>query len=166
MSAAFNAHYKWLGIPPDEQPANHYRLLALRLFENDSDVIESAADRQMAYVRTFHAGPHSADSQKLLNELSAARLCLLMPKDKAAYDAELLRQMNANRSPLAMQPPQAAPRPVAAPLPVEQAAPPSLVISRGSTPYSAAKGRPRFAAPTAGPLPAPSSSWPRCWPAT
>lgn len=142
MSKAFNAYYKWLGIPPEEQPANHYRLLAIRLFEDDRDVIESAADRQMAHVRTFQGGPHSADSQKLLNELSAARLCLLTPKDKAAYDAELLRQMNANRSPPAVQPPRTAPSPAAAPLPVEQELPPAFVTSRGSTPYSVVKGRP------------------------
>ncbi len=29
----FDPYHKWLGIPPDEQPANHYRLLGLELFE-------------------------------------------------------------------------------------------------------------------------------------
>lgn len=98
MSEAFDPYYKWLGIPADEQPANYYRMLGLRLFEHDRDVIESAADRQMAHVRTFQAGPYSALSQMLLNELSAVRLCLLTPDHKAAYDAALRRQIDAASS--------------------------------------------------------------------
>ena len=60
MSETFDAYYKWLGIPPDEQPPNHYRLLAIRLFEPDADVIAGAADRQMAHLRSFQSGQHSA----------------------------------------------------------------------------------------------------------
>lgn len=89
MSADFDAYLKWLGIPPSEQPPNHYRLLGLALLESDVDAISNAADRQMSHVRTFQSGPHSALSQKLLNELSAARVCLLNPKSKAEYDRAL-----------------------------------------------------------------------------
>ena len=41
----FDPYYKWLGIPPAEQPANFYRLLSLDVFENDPEIIakESAA---------------------------------------------------------------------------------------------------------------------------
>ena len=38
---AFDAYYKWLSIPPDEQPPNHYRLLGVPLLESDLDVIEA-----------------------------------------------------------------------------------------------------------------------------
>lgn len=79
----------WLGIGPEEQPANHYRLLGIRLFEPNPEVIESAADRQMAHLRTFQQGKNAALSQRLLNEVSAARVCLLNPATKAAYDAKL-----------------------------------------------------------------------------
>ena len=34
--AEFNAYHKWLGIPPEEQPPNHYRLLGIALFEKDT----------------------------------------------------------------------------------------------------------------------------------
>ena len=88
-TASFDPYRKWLGIPREEQPANHYRLLGIRLFEDDPDVISNAADRQMAHVRNFQSGQHSTLSQQLLNELSAARLCLLTPEKKAAYDAQL-----------------------------------------------------------------------------
>jgi hypothetical protein len=95
MSAAFDPYYKWLGIPPQDQPADHYRLLGLTHFESDPQVIESAADRQMVHLRTFATGQHSALSQKLLNEVAAARICLLNPAKKAAYDESLRSQMAA-----------------------------------------------------------------------
>lgn len=88
-AAGIDPYYKWLGIPPQQQPPNHYRLLAINLFEGDPDVIEAAADRQMAHVRTYQTGPHGDVSQKILNELSAARLCLLDKEKKAVYDGEL-----------------------------------------------------------------------------
>lgn len=86
----FDPYRKWLGIPSAEQPPNHYRLLGLGLFEDDVEVIESAVDQRMAHVRTFQTGPHSSHSQKLLDELAAARVTLLNSARKAAYD-NLLR---------------------------------------------------------------------------
>ena len=77
VSEAFNPYHAWLGIPPEEQPPNHYRLLGAALFEVQAEVIDTAADRQMAHLRTFQCGKHSDLSQRLLNEVSAARLCLL-----------------------------------------------------------------------------------------
>ena len=53
MSEAFDPYYKWLGIPPADQPPHHYRLLAIELFEADSDVIAGAADQRMAHIRSF-----------------------------------------------------------------------------------------------------------------
>jgi len=85
----FDPYHKWLGIPPQDQPPNHYRLLGINLFESDADVIDAAAEKQMTYVRGCANGPHVAQSQKLLNELSAARLCLLDPKKRNVYDQEL-----------------------------------------------------------------------------
>jgi hypothetical protein len=43
----------------------------------------------MAYIRGFQTGPHSAASQQILNELATARITLLDPAKKAAYDAQL-----------------------------------------------------------------------------
>jgi formylglycine-generating enzyme required for sulfatase activity len=86
---AFDPYHKWLGIPPEEQPAHAYRLLGVRLFETDADVISNAADQRMAHLRTHQAGPRGSLSQKLLNEVAAARVCLLNPAKKARYDAAL-----------------------------------------------------------------------------
>jgi nitrate reductase NapE component len=85
----FDPYHKWLGIPPEEQPPSHYRLLGLKDFESDADVISHAADRVMAHIRTFHNGPRAAVSQRLLNELAAARVCLLDPPRKDTYDQSL-----------------------------------------------------------------------------
>jgi hypothetical protein len=86
---AFDPYHKWLGIPPAEQPPNHYRLLGISLFESDPEVIDAAANRQMGYVQGFANSDHATDSQKLLNELAAARICLLDGERRATYDAGL-----------------------------------------------------------------------------
>jgi len=93
MSDAFDPYYEWLGIQPKDQPPNHYRLLALDLFEENPNVISHAASRQMTYVRTFQNGEHAAESQRLLNHISVAKLCLLRPETKAAYDGRLRSEL-------------------------------------------------------------------------
>jgi len=93
MAEIFDPYHKWLGIPPNEQPADHYRLLGLRMFESDLDVIESATDRQMMHVRTFQNGPRAKVSQKLLNELTVVRLCLLDVAKREQYDATLRQSL-------------------------------------------------------------------------
>jgi hypothetical protein len=95
MSETFDPYYKWLGIPPKQQPPNHYRLLGLDLFESDADVIDAAAARQAAYLQGCATGPHLALSQRLLNEIAAARLCLLDPTRRKAYDDDLREQAAA-----------------------------------------------------------------------
>jgi hypothetical protein len=47
-------------------------------------VIEAAADRQMRFLQDCASGDRVADSQRLLNEVAAARLCLLIPLDPGA----------------------------------------------------------------------------------
>src|SRR5688572_4021788 len=122
MLRPFDPYYRWLGIPPEEQPPNHYRLLGLRLFEADADVIETAADRQMRHIQTFKTGQHSAHSQTLLNEIAAARLCLLSPARKAAYDSQLQSTIPASAAvPLSTAVPRA--------MAVEEAAPPVPLIN-------------------------------------
>ena len=86
---AFDPYYQWLGIPTAEQPPNHYRLLGVSLFESNPDVIANAAEQRIVYVRTFQIGKHSDESQRILNEISVARVCLLNADKKAEYDARL-----------------------------------------------------------------------------
>jgi hypothetical protein len=114
----FDPYRKWLGIPPQEQPPNHYRLLGIGLFESDPEVISGASDRQIFHVRTFEAGPYAEIAQFILNELAAARACLLDPQRKAEYDRWLQQMLSVGQPPLpaAMaMPPGALPEATAAP---------------------------------------------------
>jgi hypothetical protein len=72
----------------------------------------------MALVRSFQVGPRAVHTQKLLNELAAAKLCLLSAASKAAYDAQL---RGAGFQPALKLPPQYPP--LAAP-PVQPPQPP------------------------------------------
>ena len=85
----FDPYYKWLAIPPKDQPPNYYRLLALEVFESDRDVISTAADQRMMLVRSFQTGDNQRFSQQILNEIAVARLCLLDAERKAKYDSQL-----------------------------------------------------------------------------
>ena len=130
----FDPYWKWLGIDPEQQPADHYQLLGIRRFEDDDDVIENAAVRQMAHVRTFQGGQHAELSQQLLNELSAARICLLNLDQKQAYDEELESQLPSE--PPVEDVPLATPVAPAAPLPVAQQVSPTAAAA--PTPASTA----------------------------
>jgi len=89
MNEPFDPYYTWLGISPKERPLDVYRFLGLPRFESDTVVIESAADQRMAHVRAFQTGPRGEVAAQILNELAAARVVLLNPQKKAAYDQRL-----------------------------------------------------------------------------
>jgi len=90
----FDPYCEWLGIEPHDQPADFYRLLGVARFEADLLRIAQAADERMTYVRSFQTGPRGPATQKLLNELAAARVCLLDPRSKVEYDAALAQQLD------------------------------------------------------------------------
>jgi hypothetical protein len=84
--SSFDAYYKWLGIPPSDQPPNHYRLLGIGLFEPNAEVISDAADSCMAHIRSFQLSAHSEDCDRILNEIARARLCLLNVEKRAGRE--------------------------------------------------------------------------------
>ncbi|MCH8044144.1 MAG: hypothetical protein IID44_10555 [Planctomycetes bacterium] len=98
MDESFDPYLQWLGIRDAQRPPNHYRLLGVAQLESDTDVISNAADRQMAHVRTFQTGKHSDVSQRVLNELAKAKVCLLNPAKKAAYDKQLSAKLAASQT--------------------------------------------------------------------
>lgn len=99
MSSAFDPYHKWLGIPPAQQPPNFYRLLGIEVFEADRDVIDAAANQRTSYLHDLANGEFVKYSQQLLNEVAAARRCLLNLQQKMAYDAQLRQQLDAAQPP-------------------------------------------------------------------
>ena len=118
----FDPYYQWLGIPLQEQPASHYRLLGIPEFDGNVDIIKAAAERQTIYLRTLQAGEHEVLVAELLNEVSQARVTLLNAEQQSAYDEQLREQ----------QAPE--PEPAAAPTPAIKPPepPPSPVVVRGT----------------------------------
>src|SRR4029079_17795349 len=129
MSEQFDPYHVWLGIPPEEQPPNHYRLLGLRPFETNADVISNALDQRRVFLRSVQGGKRAAQSQQLLNEVSAAGVALLDAAKKGRYDEELRKRLSPR--PAAVTNPAAAglPDPMA-PLSISDLLPPQ----RAATP--------------------------------
>ncbi|HVW36611.1 MAG TPA: prenyltransferase/squalene oxidase repeat-containing protein, partial [Pirellulales bacterium] len=140
--AAFDPYYRWLGIPQAEQPPTLYRLLGLSPLEPDLDVIEEAADRQMAHVRVHQNGAHSAESQRLLNELAAAKRTLLHVGKKLAYDRTLRPPVPPPPAPGAVRPsaPVAAPMPRPVPISAPRAIPAPAPVPLGAHAVAAVPG--------------------------
>ncbi|MCA9241629.1 MAG: FHA domain-containing protein, partial [Planctomycetales bacterium] len=85
-------YHKFLGITPEEQPPNRYRLLGLALYESDVEVIENAARRNMRFVReATKTAPNipQKEVQELLLEIADAKLVLRDPGRRREYDREL-----------------------------------------------------------------------------
>ena len=123
MNDTFDPYYKWLGIKPKDQPPNHYRLLGVELFESDADVIDNAADQRMRHMRSLQAGANAEASQRILNEVAVARVCLTDPIKRAEYDRWLqtVRAVDPSSGPLKAPPAMG----TAAP-PIATVAPPKM----------------------------------------
>jgi hypothetical protein len=88
----FDPYHKWLGIPPEKQPATYYQLLGIQPEETDREVIEEAAIRQSTHLRSYQLGPHGALCTRVLNEIAAAKTVLLNPTKRSAYDEQLAKK--------------------------------------------------------------------------
>jgi hypothetical protein len=86
---SFDPYFKWLGIPPQDQPPHHYRLLGIELYESNREVINAAANRVIGYLLQRVDNRESPLSKKLIGEIADARACLLDRRSKAQYDQQL-----------------------------------------------------------------------------
>jgi hypothetical protein len=112
MNVPFDPFHKWLGIPPEEQPASYYRLLGIPELESDLEVIEAATEQRTIYLRTFQTGDYSQLAEQLLNMVSSAQVCLLNAETKLRYDTQL---RTANEENTAKASPAPLPHPTATP---------------------------------------------------
>ena len=95
---------EWLGIPEGSRPPNHYELLRLIQFEDDTDKIRAHYKKLNTHVRKYATGPYSVQSQDLLNELAKAMLCLTDSGRKRDYDESLGREFPAEVDEFGRQP--------------------------------------------------------------
>ena len=97
MSSEFDPYRELLDIKSPERPPNHYELLGIDLFEGNRVKIDDAAGERMSRLQELANSEHMDASQKLLNEMSAARRCLLNETKKMAYDEDVrTRQRRAS----------------------------------------------------------------------
>ena len=89
MAAEFDPYRDLLDIKSPERPPDHYALLGVAKFESDRVKVDEAAGERMALLQELANSEHMDASQRLLNEVSAARRCLLNATTKMSYDEEL-----------------------------------------------------------------------------
>ncbi|MEX2176035.1 MAG: hypothetical protein WD872_16860 [Pirellulaceae bacterium] len=99
MAESFQPYREWLGLPDDVSQPTYYQLLGLAEFESDPQKIALGGDRATTKVRSFRPGKHAKAWSDLIDEIFAAKTCLLDPEIKAAYDRRLMAGSQAPRRP-------------------------------------------------------------------
>jgi hypothetical protein len=143
----FNPYREWLGLDNDGRRPDHYELLGLSRFEEDLELIRSAADAKTNTVRHVRPGPQVEVWQRLLDELSQTRQCLTDPASKRAYDEQLRQGLIPNEISTPLEraavsnplPPSLGPSPAAAAPALESSSPPATSPVVMPTPYSPAE---------------------------
>jgi hypothetical protein len=126
VSDTFDPYRDWLHIAGGKAGANYYRLLGLKTYESDPLRIQAAADKQIARVEQIAPGTHALQRLQLLDELRAARICLLNPAARARYDAALRGNSQVDKPQTGKSPGPDAPAiaiPLAAPAPTPEIPP-------------------------------------------
>ena len=63
------------------------------MFERDSDAISKAGDKRATQIEPYRSGEQATAAQKILNEISVAKDCLVNAEKRAVYDRQLRRQL-------------------------------------------------------------------------
>ena len=75
-ASTLDVYRDWLGIEETARPLNHYQLLRLRPFEDDTSKYPQRYRKMTGHVRTFVPPEHAEQAQKLIQEVVGAMLCL------------------------------------------------------------------------------------------
>lgn len=103
MADVFNPYQAFLGLEGQTSP-DYYQLLRLRESETDHETIAAAADRAVTRVRSHRPGPNAVAWSRLLDEIQAARSCLLDPAKRQEYNERLPSQSPLQTAPGASEP--------------------------------------------------------------
>ncbi|OAI38940.1 hypothetical protein AYO40_01505 [Planctomycetaceae bacterium SCGC AG-212-D15] len=79
---------KWLGLPSESWPPDHYTLLGLSVGEADVRKIEEHVHDRLVRLRQYQLN-HPEQVTEAMNRLAQAFSCLTDPKQKKAYDAAM-----------------------------------------------------------------------------
>src|SRR5690242_15128683 len=88
MDGVFDIYTEWLKIPAGVRPPDYYTLLGISPGEKDAAVIERAAMERMKVVRP-RCLKFPEEGTDLLNEISAARICLVDRASRDEYERAL-----------------------------------------------------------------------------
>lgn len=92
---SFDPYHQWLDIPPNRQPPSAFVLLGLPDGELDPHRVHQSAAERYEHVRRYILGPHGAEAQRLLTEISRAVTELL--NRRSANGAAPRRERPATR---------------------------------------------------------------------
>jgi hypothetical protein len=102
---AIDVYKEWLGIPESvPRPPDHYQLVRVAQFEDDTEKIRANYKKLNAHVRKYATGKYLTESQNLMNELAKAMLCLTDAVRKREYDESLGREFEAEVDAFGRQP--------------------------------------------------------------
>ncbi|GEM_PF-5484812 len=93
----------YLGISPEELPAHYYRLLGIRLFEEDRLLIAQALRLRIAQIHSRYDGTNAQAIRWILRRLMVAGEVLLSPIAKRAYDQLLFQGVRLKENPVALR---------------------------------------------------------------
>ncbi|HWB08960.1 MAG TPA: hypothetical protein VG826_07040 [Pirellulales bacterium] len=160
----FDPYRKWLSIPEGERPPTHYQLLGVSPDEQDREVINAAVVRQSAFVRSFQTGKYSLEATRLLSEIAAAKVCLLDPAKRAAYDAGLMKRKTAPAASSSKNDSQLSPAAIATPSPEFRPSASQTALRQQPAAAPATPATPHYSPPAnSSPSPAQWSSLPEDW---
>lgn len=89
MGGSFDPYREWLAVTTGGGTHNYYDLLGLRPLESDLGKINTAFRRQSDRLAPHLSGAQAAVAQRLMSELTEARMTLSTPTAKRAYDQSL-----------------------------------------------------------------------------
>jgi hypothetical protein len=92
MPQTLDVYRDWLKITDTTRPLNHYQLLRLKMFEDNTAKVREHYRAMNSHVRKYAAGEFAKQSQQLLNELAKDMLCLTDSERKGEYDAAMGRK--------------------------------------------------------------------------
>lgn len=94
--SSIDPYSQWLGLQRGPNGHNHYQLLGLRNFENNSHEINASYYKRVVSVSLHRDGIYAKECVALLKELETARNCLVDPSLRADYDQDLRASFRLN----------------------------------------------------------------------